>query len=211
DVGGEFAREFPKVAARLSLTDVDCADPYVERLLEGFAFLAARVQLQLDAEFPRFTQQLLQMVYPQYLSQTPSMCVARIAPALDAGELLQGYTVPRGSSLRGLLGKNEQTACEYRTAHDVTLWPIELVEAEYFTRELANMELPSVPGPQVRAALRLRLRAAPGCTFSQLPIDRLPIYLSSGNELAHLLYEELFAGTVAVVVRPASRDRKSVV
>ena len=67
----EFAREFPKIAGRLAL-DRDakeiCPDPYVERLLEGFAFLAARVHLKLDAEFPRFTQTLLETVYPHYLS-----------------------------------------------------------------------------------------------------------------------------------------------
>ena len=55
----EFAREFPKIASRLDLAGMDCADPYVERLLEGFAFLTARVQLKLDAEYPTFTHHLL--------------------------------------------------------------------------------------------------------------------------------------------------------
>ncbi|HEV8290424.1 MAG TPA: type VI secretion system baseplate subunit TssF, partial [Tepidisphaeraceae bacterium] len=55
EMGAEFAREFPKIAGRLALEDFTCADPYVERLLEGFAFLTSRVQLKLDAEFPRFT------------------------------------------------------------------------------------------------------------------------------------------------------------
>uniref|UniRef100_UPI0025D4CC7F type VI secretion system baseplate subunit TssF n=1 Tax=uncultured Thiodictyon sp. TaxID=1846217 RepID=UPI0025D4CC7F len=52
EMGGELAAEFPKIAARLGLESFECADPYVERLLEGFAFLAARVQLKIDAEFP---------------------------------------------------------------------------------------------------------------------------------------------------------------
>ncbi len=71
DMGGEFAAEFPKVAARLGLGSTEVADPYVERLLEGFAFLTARVQLKMEAEFPTFTQSLLQMVYPHYLAPTP--------------------------------------------------------------------------------------------------------------------------------------------
>ena len=50
-------------------------DPYVERLLEGFAFLAARLQMRMDAEFPRFTQHLFEMVYPHYVCPTPSMAV----------------------------------------------------------------------------------------------------------------------------------------
>ena len=71
EMGGEFAKEFPKIAGRLGLDGIACADPYVERLLEGFGFLAARVQLSIDAKFPRFTQHLLDIVYPHYLTPTP--------------------------------------------------------------------------------------------------------------------------------------------
>ena len=72
EMGAEFAREFPKVAARLGMNDLEVADPYVERLLEGAAFLAARVQLKIDAEFPRFTQALLEIVHPA-LSSLPRL------------------------------------------------------------------------------------------------------------------------------------------
>ena len=72
---GEFAKEYPKIAGRLGLEGFECADPYVERLLEGFGYMAARVQLKVDAEFPRFTQHLLEMVYPHYLSPMPSMAM----------------------------------------------------------------------------------------------------------------------------------------
>src|ERR1044071_556116 len=80
ETGAEFAREFPKIAGRLALEEFSCADPYVERLLEGFAFLAARVHLKLDAEFPRFTQGLLETVFPHYLAPTPSMAIAKFEP-----------------------------------------------------------------------------------------------------------------------------------
>ena len=50
--GSEFAEQFPKVAARLGMRGLEVADPYVERLLEGFAFMSARIQLKMDAEFP---------------------------------------------------------------------------------------------------------------------------------------------------------------
>src|ERR687883_1653262 len=87
EMGAEFAREFPKIAGRLGLEAFECADPYVERLLEGFAFLAARVQLKIDAEFPRFTQHLLEVVYPHYLSPTPSMAIVQMKPNLAEGSL----------------------------------------------------------------------------------------------------------------------------
>src|SRR5215207_11709290 len=82
EMGGEFARDFPKIAGRLGLDQFECADPYVERLLEGFAFLAARVQLKIDSEFPRMTQHLLEMVFPGFLAPVPSMAVVRFEPDL---------------------------------------------------------------------------------------------------------------------------------
>src|SRR3954468_18490081 len=129
-MGGEFAKEFPKIAGRLGLDSFECADPYVERLLEGFAFLAARVQLKIDAEFPAFTQHMLELLYPGYLAPTPSMAVVQLRPSRREGSLATGFVVPRGTSLRSRLGTGS-TACEYRTAHDVKLLPIEIVSADY--------------------------------------------------------------------------------
>src|ERR1700729_456815 len=100
ELGGEFAREFPKVSQRLGLDAFECADPYVERLLEGFAFLAARVQLEIDSQFPRFTEQLLALVCPHYLGPTPSMAVVQMQPDPDAGGLTDGLVVSRATSLR---------------------------------------------------------------------------------------------------------------
>ncbi|HEY2250781.1 MAG TPA: type VI secretion system baseplate subunit TssF, partial [Planctomycetaceae bacterium] len=134
EMGAEFAEEFPKIAGRLGLEQLECADPYVERLLEGFGFLAARVQLKLDSEFPRFSQHLLEMVYPDYLAPIPSMAVVQFALDPAAGALPDGFRLPRGSAIKSLVGPDDQTACEFRTAHDVTLWPVEVAQAEYLTR-----------------------------------------------------------------------------
>src|SRR5919107_3589478 len=99
EMGDEFAQQFPKIAARLGMNGLEVADPYVERLLEGVAFLAARVQLKLDAEFPRFTQALLEMVYPHYLAPAPSMLVAQLHPDVTDPNLAVGPTVARGSTM----------------------------------------------------------------------------------------------------------------
>lgn len=205
EMGGEFAKEFPKVASRLGLDGFECADPYVERLLEGFSFLAGRVQLKLDAEFPRFTQHLLEMVYPHYLAPTPSMTVVQLQPDLAEGALAEGFPVKRDSILRSLLGKGEQTPCEYRTAHDVTLWPLEVVEAEYFTNLGANVgkELPCLRTS--KAGIRIRLRATAGMNFNQLPIDRLQFYLHGSDQMPMRIYEQIIGNSVAALVRPTQR------
>src|SRR5438477_10467229 len=127
-MGAEFAREFPKIAGRLGLEGFTCADPFVERLLEGVAFLTARVHLKLDAEFPRFTQSLLETVYPHYLAPLPSMTMLQFQPNLDEPSLAQGYKLPRGTEVKSLVGKGGQTACNYTTGQDVTLWPLKIIE-----------------------------------------------------------------------------------
>src|SRR5208337_2246013 len=96
EMGGEFAREFPKIAARLNLGSLEVADPYVERLLEGFALLTARIQLKMEAEFPTFTQSLLQMVYPHYLGPTPAMAVVQFRPEATLRGLPTGVMLPAG-------------------------------------------------------------------------------------------------------------------
>ena len=206
EMGAEFADEFPKIAGRLGLEQLECADPYVERLLEGFSFLAARVQLKLDAEFPRFTQHLMEIVYPDYLAPVPSMAVVQFHPNLSDGGLAKGFVLPRGTGLKSILGKDDQTPCEYRTAQATTLWPLEIVHADYMTRDTAAFEMPKLPGtPQVKAALRLRLKTTGGLKIDQLSLDRLIVYLNGVDQLPVRLYEQLLANTVAMVVRPVQR------
>ncbi len=195
----DFARQFPKIAGRLGLEGFECADPYVERLLEGFAFLAARVQVKLDAEFPRFTQGLLETVYPHYLAPTPSTCIVRFEPTSGDASLAEGFVLPRGRSLRSAIGKGEQTACEYRTAHEVTLLPIRIAQADYFTRGLAAVHAPDqavAGGAQAKAAIRLRLVTTGNQPFNEIALDKLTIYLHGADKKPARLLEQILGHTV---------------
>ena len=205
DMGGEFAREFPKVAARLNLGSIEVADPYVERLLEGFAFLTARIQLKLEAEFPTFTQSLLQMAYPHYLAPTPSMAVVRFQPDAALRGSPQGVVLPRGTELRSLLGTEDQTNCEFRTAHPVQLLPVELAEAEYIgsPAAVAALGLPEQRG--VKAAIRLRLRTTGEMPMAKVALERLSFFLGGPDGARLRLYEQLLANVTAIFVRPTAR------
>src|ERR1700741_4975621 len=77
-MGGQFTGKFPKVASRLVREADKCEDPHVERLIESFAFLAARVHLKIDDEFPEITEALLSIVYPHYIRPTPSMTIVEM-------------------------------------------------------------------------------------------------------------------------------------
>jgi type VI secretion system protein ImpG len=197
-MAGEFAEAYPKIAGRLGLDGFECADPYVERLLEGFAYLSARVQLKVDAEFPRFTQHLLETVYPHYLSPTPSMAVVQMQPDLMEGSLNEGFTIKKQTALRSNIGKGEQTACEYRTAHDVTLFPLELIEAEYLNGISPQL---GIKQQGAKAGIRLRLKTTAGLKFNQIKLDNLPLYLRGVGELPMHIYEQLLANSLAVAIK----------
>jgi type VI secretion system protein ImpG len=205
EMGAEFAARFPKIAARLALDSVEVADPYVERLLEGFSFLSARVRLKLDAEFPRFAQHLLGVAYPHYLSPTPAMTIAQFVPTVADPALAGGFVMPRGTVLRGQMPRGEVTACQFRTAHPVTLWPIELVEARY--QPLA----PDLPlntlrlAEPIRGVVRLRLRTATGLPFQQIALDRLNLFLGGADDIALKLYELILGSGLGVLVAPPAR------
>lgn len=207
EVGAEFAQEFPKIAARLSLDGLEVTDPYVERLLEGFAFLAARIQLKLDAEHPRLIQHLLETVYPGFLSPVPSMMVARLRPDLLDPNLARGYTVKRGSALTAEAARGQNTRCEFRTAHEVTLWPIEIESVQYFTHA-PDLPLAHLPvARQVKGGLRIKLRLHGGLTFKQLRLERLPFHISAPEDVAFRLHELTLGNTLGTWVASRSAQQ----
>jgi type VI secretion system protein ImpG len=205
EMGAEFAQQFPKIAARLGMDGIEVSDPYVERLLEGAGFLAARVQLKLDAEFPRFTQRLLEIVYPNYLAPTPAMLIAQFQPLLTETNLASGFTLPRGTGMHSQLGKDDLTACEFRTAHDVTLWPLELKQAEYFSFA-PDLPLTSLPiARSIKGGVRLKFQITGGLTADKLDLDRLTLFLSGSDEIAHKLHELCLGAPLGALVAPAQR------
>jgi len=209
ELGAEFAQRYPKIAGRLGMRGIEVSDPYVERLLEGFSFLTARIQLKMDAEFPRFSQRLLEVVYPNFLAPLPAMAVVQIDGNLNEGSLKAGYELPRHTLLRGRMIKGEQTACEFRTGHAVTLWPIRIAEASLgpVPAEIAHA-LP-MAARQAKSAITIKLEAVGGARFSEMPLDRLEFFLS-GAELHALRVLELVAHhSVATVCRagPGSTAR----
>ena len=209
EMAGEFAREYPKIAGRLAI-DQDakeaCPDPYVERLLEGFAWLAARVHLKLEAEFPRFTQALLETVYPHYLSPVPSMAVVRFEIDPQQPALAEGVQVPRGTALKSNLGKGDRTPCVFQTAHQVMLHPLRVLEGRYFTRDLQELNLPLELG--ARAAFRIRLQTTGGQTFDKLNLPGLTFYIRGADDLAGVIYEQIFARRLGLVIQSVSEKGK---
>ncbi len=199
-LAGEFADAYPKVAARLRITPEAVDDPYVERLLEGVAFIAARVQQRLDDELPEFSETLLDMLAPQLLSPVPSMTTLKVHSPPDA----QGpVKVPRGLMVETEPVRGEPV--RFTTCHDVTVWPL-AVEAV----RLSGLPIVAPANPRVQGAmavLRLTLRVTtPEVTFARLGLDRLRLHLRGVGAQPALLHELLCTSTLGVALADSPVD-----
>jgi len=204
-LAAEFARAYPKVAGRLRLTEETVDDPHVARLLEGVAFLAARVHHRLDDEFPELTDALLGILYPHYLAPVPSAAILQFTGQKEAKA---GSRIPAGLLLE--TEKVDGEACHYRTTHDVMLWPIEIESAR-----LSGLPLAAPANPMARQAasvLRIALRCQnPKHSFHALGLDRLRFYLRAAPTIATALYELLCAHTLSVAFADGPTDTLPVI
>ena len=203
-MGAEFARKYPKIASRLQLEPERCEDPHVERLLEGFALLAARVHLKIDDDFPQITNALLATVYPHFLRPIPSMSIAELALDPEQGKPSTGTPVPRGTLLYSR--EVEGVPCKFRTCYDVTLWPLNVVEANWTTPDRLS---PPVRVADTVGVVRLVLRCNPDVTFDKLGARSLRFYLNGETNLVHTLYELLCNNCTQIMVRDLSQRGKA--
>ncbi|WP_338525469.1 type VI secretion system baseplate subunit TssF [Pseudomonas batumici] len=202
EAGAEFAEDYPKIAATLGLRPEEVTDPSVERLLEGLSFLTARVQLQMEAEFPRFTESLLELVQPQQLLPVPSMAVLQFSPDLQEGSLASGFTLPANSVVRSLGEAGGQgPRCEFRSLRPVTLWPLALESAEYLPSAGLLKGLPASVVKQDGGALRLRLRTTAGVSFDQLALQELTLFLRGDGSLPMAVQEALLTRAEGMFAR----------
>lgn len=210
-MGAEFAQKYPKIASRLLLEQDKCEDPHVERMIEAFAFLSGRVQLKIDDEFPEITESLLGVLYPHYLSPTPSMSVAQFALDPKQGKMTAGYAVERDTTLysRPIQG----TPCRFRTCYPVALWPIEVARAS-----LESLDPVDTRGKWSEARIVIGLRCINEAQLSEIhmvederlrPVESLRFYLSGEPQLVYPLYEIIFNKATRVEIRPVGGKRIS--
>ncbi|MGC2413993.1 MAG: type VI secretion system baseplate subunit TssF [Stellaceae bacterium] len=199
-LAAEFAATHPKIAGRLRLAPESVDDPHVARLLEGVAFLAARVHHRLDDEFPELTDALLGVLYPHYLAPFPSAAIAQFEPQ---PELSLPLRLPAGLAVETEPVQGE--TCRFRTAWPLTLWPVEIENVR-----LAGLPLPAPPNPLAAGAvsvLRITLKCSSAqANFAQLGLDRLRVFLRGATNVSLPLYELLCAHAVSVAYAEGPAD-----
>lgn len=206
-LAAEFADMHPSVARNLSLDTVPCPDPYVERLLDGVAFLAARTRQKVDAERSRFARSVLDVLYPDLVSQAPATAMALLKPGQQVQTMVAGHVVKRGTKLVSSLQPGLSTRCTFTTAQDVTLWPIAISSVGYYQDRsaLAAAGIGPIGGVAGEAALRINVTHAGKGKLSELALDRLDIFFGGRNK-ASLLFDAIFGSCSALGARAEGKS-----
>ncbi|MGN6667980.1 MAG: type VI secretion system baseplate subunit TssF [Trinickia sp.] len=196
----DFADRYPKIAARLAPAGEHGDDPHVERMIESFALLTARINKKLDDDRPEFTEALLEVLYPHYLRPFPSCSIAQFGVPGN-GMPARPLTVPRGTPLvsRAIRG----VPCRFRTAYDVTLAPLRLVRARHTPLDQVPPLAATLPG-NASALLSFTFETTrPEGMLGELNLSTVRAYLHGEQSFIAALTDCLFMKTIGAYVETA--------
>ncbi len=219
--GAAFADAYPAVAERLGGLLEDRSDPMLSGLLEGAAYLAARVQLKMKHEFSEFTSNLFEQLYPTALAPIPSMVMARVTPKYGDANLRSGIKVPRHAPMEAVFRERRgEIRCRFTLCAPITMTPLELTEARYLSSaaQISGLGAEMAEDRRARAGLTITLthrmaedpenevsaevaQKKPEYQVAGCRIDELPIRLIGPLDLAAKVYEQIFGHTIALYLR----------
>ena len=124
----EFARAYPEQAGMLNLNEVKDRDPYIERLLEGMAFLTAQIRQHIDDDIPEISETLLNQLWPHFLRPFPSASIVNFTPRI--GQLQKTQVLEKSTILLTPPVGDERVICRFRTASEVKLNPLRILKLD---------------------------------------------------------------------------------
>ncbi|AIZ32422.1 MULTISPECIES: type VI secretion system baseplate subunit TssF [Pseudomonas] len=168
ELGNDFAKDNPQLARLLGKGG---SDPDVERLMEAFAFLTAKLRLKLEDDLPELTHPMLQLLWPNYLRPLPSATIIQFTPRKQA--LSQSQRIPRGSRL--FSKPVDGVPCEFRTCTEVDIHPF-AIDKVHATQTLDS------------SVVRLDLRTLAKRPLNTMSCHSLDFHLSGDTQTARTLY-----------------------
>ncbi|VUD66165.1 hypothetical protein TDB9533_03520 [Thalassocella blandensis] len=200
-MGAEFSKEHPKVAGRLGINADTIEDPHVSRLIEGFAYLNARIQHKLDDDFPELSDAILSVMFPHYQRPIPSMSIVQFTP--DEDQLDAKFKVKRGTQIETETFRGEH--CNFTLSYDVDLQPIRLKEATLIGRPFTTPGSASMKG--AGGVLKLSLETfAPDMGIGDIDLNKIRFYLKGQSQHIHPLYQLLLNECLGIVVAAGDDD-----
>lgn len=195
----DFAERYPKIAGRLMLVGDISEDPHVERLIEAFALMGARISKKIEDDYPEFTESLLKVLYPHYLRPFPSCSIAHFDMGQSASQLSAPVGISRGTEL--LTHPVRGAPCRFRTAYDVQLAPLQVTAARFQTAGMEPMSVNLPPQASARITLHFELQSQQG-TLSALGIEKARVFVDGEPSMCAALRDTLALHVLRAYVEP---------
>ena len=189
-----FAAEHPTLAGRLLLEETKSQDPHVERLIEAFALIAARIHQRLEDDFSEVSDSLLDILYPHFLRPVPSMTICQLEIGKDKDVPASGLLVERNTEME-TRGSVNGVRCTFRNAFETRVFPLSLDAADIVP--VTGAALPR----EARSALRLRLSTTGNAKLDELDLASLRLFLNDEGSALEGLYELFFRHAVGLQVQ----------
>lgn len=178
-----FASQYPKIAQRLALNQEQIDDPHIERLIQAFALIAARIDKKIDDSYDQFTSALFEVMFPQYLRHFPACSIVSFDDQLKQKQRTEIEHIAKGTILRSKSIKNVQ--CEFKSSMDVSLLPLQLCNVQFHSHPSQHLHL------NQNASLSLSFDIL-NLECSSLPDYKLPIYLDAISNFPLQLLDRIF-------------------
>ncbi len=189
----EFRKRYPKPAGELHINGEVQEDPSVAQLIQSVALMSARIRKRLDDDYPKFTESLLESLYPHFLRPLPSYSIAQLAGGSASG----ASTLPRGTVLQS--AQVENIVCQFRTVYDASLSPLAVTGAGYASVVNAPRALRLPPGTSGCLSLTIESTAAGAGIGAEASTLRL--FVDGEASLRAALIDALFLHAAAAFVQ----------
>ena len=204
-MGAEFASEHPKIAGRLGINAETIEDPHVSRLIEGVAYLNARIQHKLDDDFPELSDALLEVLFPHYQRPIPSMSIIQFVA--DREKIESTFQLPQETLLETEQFGGE--TCRFSAIYETQIFPFELSEASFIGRPFTTPGSDNLKGSA--AVLKLSLKTFNNdINFFDNKPEKIRFYLKGQPQHINPLYELLLNNCQAVVMATSETDTSPV-
>ncbi len=200
----EFAERYPKIAGRLLLAGDVTQDPHVERLIESFALLGARISKKIEDDYPEFTEALLEVLYPHYLRPFPSCSIARFDAGPALAQLSAPVVVPRGTELKTRPVRG--AVCQLRTAYDVTLAPVRIARAKFHAIAEAPKAVRLAPQSTGQISIGFEV-VSEHASFAELGLKTLRLFTDGEPSMCAALRDALSLQVLRAYIEPGGSGR----
>ena len=189
-----FSKVHPEVASALGIVNGSIEDPEIARLVESVCLLNSGIQKRLDDNYSEFTENILNVIYPDYLRPVPSYSILGVD--VDDKAKTKGF-IPKGTIFE--LKEEDVGHCYFKTVDDLVIYPLKISKLNTFVAPFD--EVVQDIAPITKNLIELEFTTTDeSISCLDLDLDFLNIALRSDSNFSLKIYDEICHNLVDIYV-----------